>query len=94
MVGTTGIEPVTPTMSTQCADRKYSEIPDGCTRTVRVCSCSDHGNLGHFLGAPPLMPDIVERDDGRFQIGLDDESAPGPFETRSFAKSIRLRVSA
>ena len=67
MVGTTGIEPVTPTMSTQCADRKYSEIPDGCTRTVRVCSCSDHGNLGHFLGAPPLMPDIVEETTAGFR---------------------------
>jgi hypothetical protein len=34
--------------------------------------------------SPPL---IVERDDGRFQIGLDDESAAGPFET----EAVRLR---
>jgi hypothetical protein len=33
---------------------------------------------------PPL---IVERDDGRFQIGLHDD-APGPFPTRSFAQSV------
>jgi hypothetical protein len=30
---------------------------------------------------------IVERDDGRYQIGLDDE-APGPFASRAFAMAV------
>jgi hypothetical protein len=50
MVGTTGIEPVTPTMSTQCVDGNYSVIPKKRTSNVRKCSRSDHGNPGHFLG--------------------------------------------
>jgi hypothetical protein len=49
-VGTTGIEPVTPTMSTQCVDRNYSKIPEKCASNVRFCSRLDHGNLGRFLG--------------------------------------------
>jgi hypothetical protein len=36
---------------------------------------------------PNYFP-IVERDDGRFQIGFADD-APGPFESREFA----LRVA-
>jgi hypothetical protein len=34
-----------------------------------------------------LVPVIVERDDGKFQIGTED-NAPGPFETRLFAQSV------
>jgi hypothetical protein len=47
------------------------------------------------LGAPlPCVespPLIVERNDGKFQIGIDDETAAGPFETRNFAEAVRLR---
>jgi hypothetical protein len=42
------------------------------------------------IDAPPL---VVERDDGQFQIGLDAESALGPFETRDFAEAVRLRMT-
>jgi hypothetical protein len=38
-------------------------------------------------------PLIVERDDGRYQIGLDDD-APGPFESRGFAESVALAGTA
>jgi hypothetical protein len=34
------------------------------------------------------LPLIVERDDGRFQIGLDDAVAAGPFESRHFAEAV------
>jgi hypothetical protein len=45
--------------------------------------------------ATPLIPAplIVERDDGRYQIGLDDD-APGPFESRGFAESVALAGTA
>ena len=76
-MGTTGIEPVTPTMSTQRADGNCSEISANCPSDVRERSRSDHGNLGPFLGATG----DVERDDGSYQLGLDDD-APGPFESR------------
>jgi hypothetical protein len=49
-VGTTGIEPVTPTMSTQCVDGYYNKISRERAPNVRKCSRSDQGNLGHFLG--------------------------------------------
>jgi hypothetical protein len=35
-------------------------------------------------------PCIYERDDGRFQIGID---GPGPFETRRFAEAVANRAS-
>jgi hypothetical protein len=41
----------------------------------------------------PSPPPTVERDDGYFQIGIEDH-APGPFETRNFAEAIRLRMSS
>jgi hypothetical protein len=50
-VGTTGIEPVTPTMSTQRPDGKYREITALRRVILPKRSRSDHGNLGHFLGA-------------------------------------------
>jgi hypothetical protein len=34
-----------------------------------------------------LDPEVVQRDDGLFAIGLGDD-APGPFESRAFAQSI------
>jgi hypothetical protein len=82
VVGTTGIEPVTPTMSTQRADGNCSEISANCPSDVRERSRSDHGNLGRFLGATG----DVERDDGSYQLGLDDD-APGPFESRQNKKT-------
>ena len=54
VVGTTGIEPVTPTMSTQCVDGKYSKISDNYARNIRFCSRLDHGFLGHILGREAL----------------------------------------
>jgi hypothetical protein len=68
---------VTPTMSTQRADGNCSEISANCPPDVRERSRSDHGNLGRFLGATG----DVERDDGSYQLGLDDD-APGPFESQ------------
>jgi hypothetical protein len=35
---------------------------------------------------------IVEREDGRYQIGLDDE-APGPFETMQFAQAVAAKCT-
>jgi hypothetical protein len=42
---------------------------------------------------PALSNPIVERDDGRFQIGLHDD-ASGPFETRCFAEAVAIRGCA
>jgi hypothetical protein len=39
--------------------------------------------------SPPL---IIERDDGRYQIGLNDDAA-GPFESRLFAEAVAARFS-
>jgi hypothetical protein len=39
-----------------------------------------------FIPSPPI---IVERDDGQYQIGLNDDAA-GPFESRRFAESFAL----
>lgn len=33
---------------------------------------------------------IIQRDDGRFQIGLINEAAAGPFETREFALAVAV----
>jgi hypothetical protein len=59
VVGTTGIEPVTPTMSTQRVDGIYSEIPVCYASKVPIRSRLDHGYLGRFLGGvdPPDPPD-------------------------------------
>jgi hypothetical protein len=62
MVGTTGIEPVTPTMSTQCVGGNYSEIRIQSVGKDRIRSRSDHGNLGRFLGAIPKLFAAVHRD--------------------------------
>jgi hypothetical protein len=43
--------------------------------------------------APQLLAAIVQRDDGRYQIGLTDD-APGPFESRAFAVAIARRDHA
>jgi hypothetical protein len=37
--------------------------------------------------APSIVPLIVERDDGGYQIGLHDD-APGPFPNRQFAQAV------
>ncbi len=41
-------------------------------------------------GSPPQ---IIQRDDGMFQIGLADD-APGPFESRRFAESVATRAAS
>jgi hypothetical protein len=43
--------------------------------------------------APPLIP-IVQREDGFYQIGLDDMTAAGPFETYTFASAVATRLIA
>jgi hypothetical protein len=53
LVGATGIEPVTPTMSTQSVDRNSCKIRPRNPSSFRLRSRLDHGNLGHFLGAGP-----------------------------------------
>ncbi|MHC2240694.1 hypothetical protein, partial [Bradyrhizobium elkanii] len=40
------------------------------------------------LGSPSWA--IVQRDDGRFQLGIDDD-APGPFESQSLAAAVALQ---
>jgi hypothetical protein len=49
---------------------------------------SDLSECATTIFIPP--PLIVERDDGRYQLGLDDD-APGPFESRRFAESVAAR---
>jgi hypothetical protein len=71
MVGTTGIEPVTPTMSTRCVDGNYKEISRDRPANVRKRSRLDHGNLGHSLGRAdrafePLAHTVYE---GRSRLG-------------------------
>jgi hypothetical protein len=36
---------------------------------------------------------IFERDDGRYQVGLDAETAAGPFETRTFAEAVAIAAA-
>jgi hypothetical protein len=61
---------------------------------VLTLMCSIRPPDRRHLAAPCILspPPIVERDDGWFQIGWQDD-APGPFETRSFADAIRLRAT-
>jgi hypothetical protein len=37
--------------------------------------------------------DVCQRDDGLFQIGIDDETAAGPFWSRDHAEAVRLQRS-
>ena len=41
----------------------------------------------------PAAALIVQRDDGRYQIGIPDD-APGPFESRQFAEAVAIRGRA
>ena len=50
MVGTTGIEPVTPTMSTQCVDGNCNDLSKNRALNVSLRSRLGHGNHGHSLG--------------------------------------------
>jgi hypothetical protein len=50
-------------------------------------------NNGYFPRCAHRFADVIERDDGQYQIGLGD-AAPGPFESRAFAESVALAVSA
>jgi hypothetical protein len=70
VVGTTGIEPVTPTMSTQCVDGNYNGNREKRASNVRLRSRLGHGNLGHFLGREALhrAPD-PEMQSGSFGSG-------------------------
>jgi hypothetical protein len=42
--------------------------------------------------APPLAADIHQRSDGMWAVGLDDETAAGPFESRTFALAVAEQV--
>jgi hypothetical protein len=50
LVGTTGIEPVTPTMSTQRVDGNYRQNRSRSAGKYRIRSRLDHAILGHCLG--------------------------------------------
>jgi hypothetical protein len=39
---------------------------------------------------PIAIPDIYQRDDGAFEVGLDGD---GPFPTRAFAESVAARLA-
>jgi len=43
------------TMSTECVDGNYSEIPENSASNVRVCSRLSHGYHGHFLGLEAMF---------------------------------------
>jgi hypothetical protein len=46
---------------------------------------------GYFPRRAHRLADVIQRDDGQYQIGFDD-SAPGPFESRQFAESVAART--
>jgi hypothetical protein len=56
--------------------------------TILKANCVAKGPLSAVTNVPPRQ--IIQRDDGRFAIGLTDD-APGPFETRRFAEAIAGR---
>ena len=37
---------------------------------------------------------IVQRDDGLYQLGLDDQTAHGPFMSRQHAEAVAAKVAA
>jgi hypothetical protein len=80
MVGTTGIEPVTPTMSKQCVDGNYSKIPGNRTQNAHFRSRLSHGNDGHFLG--------LER---HISGGKSPLASPGNATGRALAKAAAIR---
>jgi hypothetical protein len=43
------------------------------------------------VAAPPLA-DIHQRDDGMWAVGIHDETAAGPFESRTFAEQVARRT--
>jgi hypothetical protein len=55
------------------------------------CQTSTKAHIGAQRVFPALSNLIVQRDDGRFQIGLRCD-APGPFETRAFAEAVAGEV--
>jgi hypothetical protein len=59
---------------------KNRQIPGFVGTKSRTKSRTDPG--------VPLL--IIERDDGRYQIGLHDD-APGPFPSRRFAEAVAIR---
>ena len=64
----------------------------GGNQRVALAHRSKSGNWAEYafpdIGSP--YKPIVERDDGLFQIGLDDDAA-GPFESRKFAEAVAAR---
>jgi hypothetical protein len=46
------------------------------------------GDTAAACGKPVAPPVIAQRDDGLYQVGLDDETARGPFPTRTFAQAV------
>jgi prophage regulatory protein len=43
--------------------------------------------------AVAALPEIVQRDDGDYQVGLADDAA-GPFESRAFAEAVARKGAA
>jgi hypothetical protein len=50
-----------------------------------------NADVSRYLSQPTVS--VVERDDGLWSIGWDD-NAPGPFESRSFAEAVAARRAA
>jgi hypothetical protein len=57
------------------------------TRRIRF---SPPRKLAESTTAPIEPPFIIERDDGRYQLGMNDD-ADGPFESRRHARDAWLR---
>ena len=46
------------------------------------------GDTAAASGKPVALPVIAQRDDGPYQVGVDDESALGPFASRRRAEQV------
>jgi hypothetical protein len=65
-------------------------MPSASSPNALDCQTSTKAHFDAQRVFPALSNLILERDDGRFQIGLVDD-APGPFETRRFAEAVAFR---
>ncbi|MGV7218489.1 hypothetical protein [Bradyrhizobium sp. UFLA05-112] len=55
--------------------------------TIRVRFSRPRKIVEPITPPPVVSPDVIQRDDGMFQIGVADD-APGPFESRAFAAAV------
>jgi hypothetical protein len=56
-------------------------------REIHVLFRPPHRRVA-YIPSPPLAPDVYQRSDGLYQIGLDDETSAGPFESVLFAMAV------